>query len=86
MSQTADTNSISAADIELDVTGLQCPMPLLKAKLALNGMAADEVLKVVATDPGSEKDFHLFADQSNHEILQFHKDQSTYCYWIRKGA
>ena len=73
------------ADIELDVTGLQCPMPLLKAKLALNGMESKQVLKVVATDPGSEKDFHMFAEQSNHQILDFRKDDSAYFYWIRKG-
>jgi TusA-related sulfurtransferase len=73
------------ADIELDVTGLECPMPLLKAKLALNGMQADQVLKVVATDPGSERDFHLFVEQSDHQILDFQKDDSAYSYWIRKG-
>jgi TusA-related sulfurtransferase len=60
-------------------------MPLLKAKLALNGMQADQVLKVVATDPGSERDFHLFVEQSDHQILDFQKDDSTYSYWIRKG-
>lgn len=73
------------ADIELDVTGLQCPMPLLKAKLALNNMEAQQVLKVVATDPGSEKDFHLFVEQSDHQILDFQKDDSAYSYWIQKG-
>ncbi len=60
-------------------------MPLLKAKLALNGMQADQVLKVVATDPGSERDFHLFVEQSDHQILDFQKDDSAYSYWIRKG-
>jgi len=60
-------------------------MPLLKAKLALNGMQPKEVLKVVATDPGSEKDFHLFVKQSDHRILDFQKDDSAYFYWIRKG-
>lgn len=72
-------------DIELDLTGLACPMPLLKAKLALNAMASDQVLKVVATDPGSEKDFHLFVQQSDHQILDFQKNDSAYYYWIKKG-
>ena len=72
-------------DMELDLSGLQCPMPLLKAKLALNGMQTSQVLKVVATDPGSEKDFQLFAQHSDHQILEFRKDQSAYYYWIRKG-
>lgn len=73
------------ADIELDLSGLACPMPLLKAKLALNTMAPAQVLKVVATDPGSEKDFHLFVEQSNHQILDFQKNDKAYVYWIRKG-
>jgi tRNA 2-thiouridine synthesizing protein A len=72
-------------DIELDLSGLQCPMPLLKAKLALNNMQSRQILKVVATDPGSEKDFHMFVEQSNHQILDFQRDESAYFYWIRKG-
>jgi tRNA 2-thiouridine synthesizing protein A len=72
-------------DLELDLSNLQCPMPLLKAKLALNGLRADQILKVIATDPGSEKDFHLFIRQSKHQILEFKKEQNQYCYWIKKG-
>jgi len=72
-------------DLELDVRELQCPMPLLKAKLALNNLDADQVLKVIATDPGSEKDFHLFVAQSSHQIIDFQKDSLSYQYWIRKG-
>ena len=72
-------------DIELDLSGLSCPMPLLKAKLALNDMRAKQILKIVATDPGSEKDFYLFAEQSNHQILDFQKDELSYFYWIKKG-
>ncbi|MEE3299757.1 MAG: sulfurtransferase TusA family protein, partial [Pseudomonadota bacterium] len=49
-------------DVMLDLSGLQCPMPLLKTKLALNNMLPQQILKVVATDPGSEKDFHLFVN------------------------
>ncbi|OFE11518.1 response regulator SirA [Pseudohongiella acticola] len=73
------------ADQELDVTGLHCPMPLLKAKLALNALAPAQVLKVVATDPGSERDFYAFVQQSRHQILDFEKNADTYSYWIRKG-
>tara|TARA_B110000483_G_C17757088_1_gene374640 strand:- start:90 stop:323 length:234 start_codon:yes stop_codon:yes gene_type:complete len=73
------------ADIEIDLSGLQCPMPLLKAKLALNSMASTQVLKVVATDPGSEKDFHMFVNQTDHQILGFQKDDSAYFYWIKKA-
>jgi TusA-related sulfurtransferase len=72
-------------DIELDLKGLECPMPLLKAKLALNNMESQQILKVAATDPGSERDFHLFVEQSDHQILDFQKDDSAYFYWIKKG-
>lgn len=72
-------------DIEIDLSGLQCPMPLLKAKLALNGMEPTQVLKVIATDPGSEKDFHMFVGQTDHKILDFQKDDQAYFYWIKKG-
>ena len=73
------------ADIEIDLSGLRCPMPLLKAKLALNNMDSTQVLKVVATDPGSEKDFQLFVNQTDHQILDFQKDDTAYFYWIKKG-
>jgi tRNA 2-thiouridine synthesizing protein A len=72
-------------DLEIDLSGLQCHMPLLKAKLALNGLEPHQVLKVVATDPGSEKDFYLFIEQSQHQILGFQKDEGAYFYWIQKG-
>ena len=73
------------ADIEIDLSGLQCPMPLLKAKLALNSMDSAQVLKVVASDPSSEKDFYMFVNQTDHQILDFQKDDSAYFYWIKKG-
>ena len=72
-------------DIELDLSGLSCPMPLLKAKLALNDMEKAQVLKVIATDSASEKDFHMFIKQTDNEILEFKKDSQAYSYWIRKG-
>ena len=72
-------------DREIDLSGLQCPMPLLKAKLALNSMDSTQVLKVVATDPSSEKDFQMFVNQTDHQILDFQKDDSAYFYWIKKG-
>jgi tRNA 2-thiouridine synthesizing protein A len=55
--------------VELDATGLQCPMPLLKAKRALNTMAPGERLRVLATDQGSVRDFRVFAEQSGHRLL-----------------
>ena len=73
------------ADIELDLSGLSCPMPLLKAKLALNAMKKEQILKIIATDSASERDFHMFVKQSDNKILEFKRDNQTYLYWIKKG-
>ncbi|WP_281648141.1 sulfurtransferase TusA family protein [Parendozoicomonas sp. Alg238-R29] len=69
---------------ELDASGLNCPMPLLKAKQALNVMAAGEILKVLATDPGSERDFSSFASLAGHELLFSGQESGTYTYMLRK--
>ena len=74
------------ADVELDLQGLMCPMPLLKAKKALNGMAASQTLHVLATDPGSERDFQVFAQQSGNALLELSSLNGVYSYWIRKKA
>lgn len=56
-------------DRELDTRGLNCPLPILKAKKALADMAAGQVLKVLATDPGALRDFQAFCKQTGHELL-----------------
>jgi TusA-related sulfurtransferase len=62
------------ADKELDTRGLNCPLPILKAKKALAEMASGQLLKVVATDPGSMRDFQAFARQTGNELVE----QSTH--------
>ncbi|MBT0962595.1 sulfurtransferase TusA family protein [Denitromonas iodatirespirans] len=57
-------------DKQVDASGLSCPLPILRAKKALAEMAAGEVLRVLATDPGSVKDFEAFARQTGNELLQ----------------
>lgn len=74
-----------AADVELDASGLTCPMPLLKAKLELNRMAGGSVLKVTATDPGSQRDFRSFAQLAGHALLHEEVVQGVYRYWLRKA-
>ncbi|WP_018606995.1 sulfurtransferase TusA family protein [Uliginosibacterium gangwonense] len=54
---------------ELDVKGLKCPLPILRTKKALSAMMTGQVLKVVATDPSTVKDFDAFARQTGHELL-----------------
>lgn len=68
----------------LDVKGLQCPMPLLKAKKALNELAPGSLLQVHATDPGSVKDFRVFSTQSGHELLESSENEGVYSYLLRK--
>ena len=60
-------------DIELDTRGLNCPLPILKAKKALSGMESGQTLRVTATDSGSVRDFQAFARQTGNELI----DQQT---------
>ena len=71
-------------DTLLDACGLACPLPLLKAKQALNRMQSGEVLKVMATDAGSVRDFEVFARQSGNTLLLSQDLGESYQYWIRK--
>jgi tRNA 2-thiouridine synthesizing protein A len=57
-------------DKELDTRGLNCPLPILKAKKALTELASGQMLKVVATDPGSVRDFQAFAKQTGNELVE----------------
>ncbi|MBV1904791.1 MAG: sulfurtransferase TusA family protein [Pseudomonadales bacterium] len=77
-------NKLSEPNHILDVKGLSCPMPLLKAKLTLNGMSAGELLKVIATDPGSLRDFKVFADQSGNLLLESSEENGIYVYLLQK--
>lgn len=70
----------------LDVKGLNCPMPLLKAKQALNALGPSEQLKVLATDPGSVRDFQVFSEQSGHSLLESRQDGDTYIYVLQKKS
>ena len=70
---------------EVDARGLDCPMPLLKAKRALNAMASGQRLRVLATDSGSQRDFRVFAEQSGHSLLASEVDGEVYSYLIQKS-
>lgn len=69
---------------DLDVRGLNCPLPILRAKKALNEMKSGEVLRVVATDPGSQKDFHAFARQTGHELLSSNQQGQEFEYLLKR--
>ncbi len=68
----------------LDLKGLKCPMPLLKAKKALNELAPGALLRVIATDPGSERDFETFSMQSGHALLETTREGDAFVYLLRK--
>ena len=70
---------------ELDARGLNCPLPILRTKKSMNGMAAGDVLKVVATDPGSVKDMEAYAKQTGHEIVDSNDDDGEFTFYIKKN-
>ena len=71
--------------ITVDAIGLACPMPLLKAKRALNGMQVGQRLRVLATDQGSVRDFRVFAEQSGQHLLESTEEQGVYIYLLQKS-
>jgi len=69
---------------QLDTRGLNCPLPILRAKKTLNQMAAGEVLAIVATDPGAVKDFEAFAAQTGNELLESSEADGEFHFKVRK--
>lgn len=69
---------------ELDTRGLNCPLPILKAKKALADMSSGEVLKVMATDPGSVRDFQAFARQTGNDLVQQDTAGSEFIHYLRR--
>ena len=72
------------AQKEIDTRGMNCPLPILKAKKALADMSSGEVLKVVATDPGSVRDFQAFARQTGNELLEQSQHDAEYTHYLRR--
>jgi len=73
------------ADKTLDVKGLNCPMPILRAKKTLKDMARGGTLEVLATDPGSVDDFPAFCKSLGDELVETSADGGVYRFLIRKG-
>ncbi|MGL6109531.1 MAG: sulfurtransferase TusA family protein [Rubrivivax sp.] len=69
---------------EIDTRGLNCPLPILKAKKALADMSSGQVLKVVATDPGSVRDFQAFARQTGNELVEQHSGDHDFTHYLRR--
>jgi len=71
-------------DQELDASGLNCPLPILRAKKSLAGMDAGQVLHIIATDPGSVKDFEAFAKQTGNELMESKEEGGKFVFLIKK--
>jgi TusA-related sulfurtransferase len=72
------------ANKEIDARGLNCPLPILRAKKALAEMTSGQVLKVVATDPGSVRDFQAFARQTGNELLEQTSTEREILHYLRR--
>lgn len=73
-----------AHNLEIDTQGLNCPLPILKAKKALSEIESAQVLKVLATDPGSLRDFQAFAKQTGHALLAQTDEGGVITHWLQK--
>jgi tRNA 2-thiouridine synthesizing protein A len=71
-------------DRELDVKGLNCPLPILRTKKALAEMQSGQTLRVLATDPGSVKDFQAFAKQTGNELLANTETDKVFEYYLKR--
>jgi len=72
-------------DDELDASGPNCPLPILRAKKALTALASGKVLHIIATDPGSVKDFEAFAKQTGNTLMESNEQGGKYHFLIKKS-
>lgn len=70
----------------LDATGLRCPLPVLRARKAMKGVAAGGILEVKATDPGAVADFKSFCEATGDELLEWQEDDGVFLFRIRKAG
>jgi tRNA 2-thiouridine synthesizing protein A len=73
-----------AHDVEVDARGLNCPLPILRTKKALNAMNSGQVLRILATDPGSVRDFQAFSRQTGNALLASSAEGGDFHFLLRK--
>ena len=73
-------------DQELDARGINCPLPIIRAKKSIESMDNGQLLRIVATDPGSVKDFQAFCEQTKNELVEHKEEGGEYLFLIRKTA
>lgn len=72
------------ADREIDARGLNCPLPILRTKKALNDMSTGQVLRIIATDPASVRDFQAFAKQTGNALLQHGESDGAFYFLLQR--
>jgi tRNA 2-thiouridine synthesizing protein A len=73
-------------DLEVDASGLLCPLPLLRLKKGMNQIEKGDVIKIIATDPAAHLDIGVYAEQAGHVLLEQIKDDSRQIFYLRKGG
>ncbi|NOS73203.1 MAG: sulfurtransferase TusA family protein [Methyloglobulus sp.] len=73
-------------DLEVDASGLNCPLPLLRLKKALMEVQSGEVIKIIATDPAAHLDIGVYVDQTGHQLLELKKIENRQVFFIRKNS
>lgn len=73
------------ADQTLDCSGMACPMPILKTKKAIDGLAVGQILKMIATDPGSTSDMQAWTQKTGHELVASERDGDKYIFYVKKA-
>ncbi len=71
-------------DLEVDASGLNCPLPLLRLKKALMEVQSGDVIKIIATDPAAHLDIGVYVDQTGHQLLELTRQMNIQVFFIRK--
>lgn len=81
---TAQVGGVGTPDREIDARGLNCPLPILRTKKALNDMQSGQTLRVQATDPGSVRDFQAFARQTGNTLVEQTQADGVFTFFLRR--
>lgn len=84
MTEKERTKAIVPVDCELDVSGLHCPLPILRTKKTLAAMTAGQILRVTTTDPHAAKDFQAFARQTGNELLFISENSPVFEFLLKR--
>lgn len=73
-----------AFDLEVDASGLNCPLPLLRLKKALMEVQSGDIIKIIATDPAAHLDIGVYVDQTGHQMLELTREANVQVFFVRK--